>query len=254
MIVPDHLYKDTCYDKWGNVVLSDGRRTMGELSSDESVQKILREGNVVVTPYVKYPRTYHLPWSNPSRDDRVLDTLKAFEGAEIIVTEKMDGENTTLYNDYYHTRAVDGEHHPWQGRTRAYHASFAHDIPRGYRVCGENLVATKSIKYDRLNHFFLGFSVWNNLTCLSWDDTLEWFKLLGIEPVPVLYKGPWNVHLLSSIMLGSIDWTQHEGYVVRVAGSFELKDFRTHVGKYVRRDFYSQHDWSWKENNVVFAP
>src|SRR6188472_4375916 len=39
-ILPDHLYPDYEYDKWGNIVNANGTRIKGELFFDESVQKI----------------------------------------------------------------------------------------------------------------------------------------------------------------------------------------------------------------------
>jgi len=33
-------------------------------------------------------------------------------GREVVVTEKMDGENTTMYCDNIHARSIDGRHHP----------------------------------------------------------------------------------------------------------------------------------------------
>jgi hypothetical protein len=47
---------------------------------------------------VRYPRTPHLPWSPGATDDdeRILDA-SALEGREVVVTEKLDGETTTLY-------------------------------------------------------------------------------------------------------------------------------------------------------------
>ena len=46
IVVPPHLYDDHIYDKWGNPVLGDGRRGKGELFQDESVRKVLKEGEV----------------------------------------------------------------------------------------------------------------------------------------------------------------------------------------------------------------
>ena len=68
-----------------------------------------------MSPYqaVKYPRTPHLPWSpGASQDDVFSLDARHFEGQTVIITEKMDGENTTLYRDYLHARSVDGRHHP----------------------------------------------------------------------------------------------------------------------------------------------
>jgi hypothetical protein len=45
-ILPEHLYPDQEYDKWGNPVLQNGQRLRGDLFWDESVQKVLGEGQV----------------------------------------------------------------------------------------------------------------------------------------------------------------------------------------------------------------
>ena len=47
IVLPDHLYPDERWDKWGNMILKDGRRIRGELFNDESVQKILSAGGVL---------------------------------------------------------------------------------------------------------------------------------------------------------------------------------------------------------------
>ena len=97
VILPEHLYDDQEYDKWGNILQQNGTRLKGELFFDESVQKILEQGNVLdlFTDKVKYPRTHHLPWSEGMHDDdRMLSSTKVFENQRVIVTEKMDGENT----------------------------------------------------------------------------------------------------------------------------------------------------------------
>jgi hypothetical protein len=66
-----------------------------------------------MTRYIKYPRTPHLPWSpGIAPDDEVSGRLSGLEGREVVVTEKLDGENTTLYADHVHARSVDSAHHP----------------------------------------------------------------------------------------------------------------------------------------------
>lgn len=237
ILVPEHMYPDECYDKWGNVVLANGQRTRGELFFDESVQKVLAEGGVLnlFTSRVKFPRTHHLPWSpGVHSDDRVLGRLSAFDGRRVVVTRKMDGENTTLYPDYTHARSVDSRTHPSRSWVKQFWSRFAHDIPPEWRVCGENLYSQHSLAYQDLPSYFMGFSIWNERNvCLDWDQTLEWFELLGIEPVPVLYDGPFDRKIIQS-MWSKSDAQVHEGYVVRVADSFTLAQYRTHVGKFVR--------------------
>jgi hypothetical protein len=96
VIIPSHLYDEYEYDKWGNIMLPSGERLKGELFFDHSVQKILKQGKVLYlfSKYIKYPRTLHLPWSpGLTNDDRQLKSTEHFEGREVVVTVKMDGEN-----------------------------------------------------------------------------------------------------------------------------------------------------------------
>jgi len=236
-IIPPHLYDDQIYDKWGNPILESGARVRGELFEDESVQKILAQGGVLssFTSWVKYPRTYHLPWSgNVTDDDRVAHNLDHFLGTEIVVTEKMDGENSSLYNNYIHARSVDSRNHASRNWLKNFWSSIKSDIPEGYRVCGENLYAVHSLRYT-LPTYFMGFSVWNYSMCLDWNDTQEWFELLGITSVPVLYRGIWNEKQLKELA-ESMDTSKKEGYVVRLASSFLYKDFNKSVAKFVRKN------------------
>lgn len=239
-IIPPHLYDDQEYDKWGNIIMANGTRLKGELFEDESVQKILNKGNKLdlFSSLVKYPRTYHLPWSPGLHDDdRMMESLSAFENTEVIVTEKMDGENTSMYRNGFHARSVDGRHHPSRDWVKQFWGNIASDIPEGWRICGENLYAEHSISYKNLPTYFMGFSIWNERNvCLSWDETLDYFSLLGITPVPVIYRGPFDLNRIRSLAEARTDWNDTEGYVVRVSGEIAFSEFKTKVGKFVRKD------------------
>ena len=237
-IIPSHLYRDQRYDKWGNPILDNGQRLRGDLFDDESVQKILKQGGVLddFTHYVKYPRTLHLPFSpGINDDDRVLKSMDQFEGHNIIVFEKLDGENTTLYTDYIHARSINSGNHPSRNWVKAFHAQFQGDIPYGWRICGENMFAEHSIHYENLKTYFYGFSIWNEKNeLLDWDTTLEWFELLGIIPCPTIYEGLYNYDLLKNLEK-ILDFTKQEGFVMRIRDGFHYRDFRKYVGKYVRK-------------------
>lgn len=91
---------------------------------------------------VHYPRTPHLPWSpGASSDDVRVGDLSGLAGREVVVTEKLDGENTTLYADGLHARSLDSAHHPSRAWVKALQGRIGPAIPQGWRVCGENLYA-----------------------------------------------------------------------------------------------------------------
>lgn len=234
--IPDHLYDDHIYDKWGNVVLPNGQRMMGELFLDESVQKILAKGGVLglFTEYVKQQRTYHMP-SSPGihDDDKALKNMDRYIGKRVILSIKKDGENTAMYPRYIHARSIDGRSHPSRDWVKQFHASIAYNIPEGFRIYGENVYAKHSIGYDNLKSYFYGFYVWDRLTCLSWDETLEYFELLGITPVEVIYDGVYDEEVIAQ-KIAELDLTKEEGAVLRVADAFQYGEYKHSVCKWVR--------------------
>lgn len=253
-VVPTHLYPDQAYDKWGNTVMANGLRTRGELFFDESVQKVLACGGVLdrFTNRVKFPRTHHLPWSEGMHDDdRMIESLDRLRGRRVIVTTKWDGENSTLMTDYLHARSVDGRSHPSRSWLKGFWATFAQDIPPDWRICGENLFAEHSISYAALPSYFLGFSVWNERNvCLGWDETLQWFELLGITPVDVLYDGVFDESAIRALYRSDRDWSTREGYVVRAADAFAYGDYRHMVAKFVRRG-HVQTNKHWMQGQSI---
>jgi hypothetical protein len=84
---------------------------------------------------------------------------------------------------------------------------------------------------------------------LSWDDTVEYFEMLGVFPVPVLYSGIWNEVAIRNLSKG-INLEQTEGYVVRLADSFHYDNFSTSVAKFVRKG-HVQTDKHWRSQEFV---
>ena len=198
---------------------------------------------------IKYPRTAHLPWSpGATADDIHQGKLSPFEGKYVVVTEKMDGENTTLYRDYMHARSVDSRFHPSRTWVKALQAQIGYQIPEHWRVCGENLYARHSIAYEGLNSYFLAFSVWDETNnCLSWQDTLAFCQRLGLDTPKVLYQGLWCEKTIRNL---SIDTENQEGYVMRVADGFHYDDFVNCVAKWVRKGHVTG-DKHWMHSEVV---
>jgi len=206
-----------------------------------------------MTISVKYPRTYHVPWSPGTQsDDRFLYDLSHFVGQDVVVTEKMDGENTSLYHDHLHARAVETlAKHPSRTFIRSLHARVAKDIPEGWRVCGENIAAVHSIEYEKLPSFFMVFSIWNEKNeCLSWDETVEWCSLLDLQHVPVLYRGLWDETTMMTLH-EKLDLSKQEGYVVRRSEKFSYENFGVFCAKWVRPK-HVQTDEHWLNKPVKF--
>lgn len=240
-VYPPHLKSESNIDKWGNPILPSGRRLKGELFFDESVQKILKQADLLneFEDYVKYPRTLHVPWSpGASIDDRHVYTLEHLYGKEVIVTEKMDGENTTIYQDHYHARSTSSVYHRSRTHVGALQARIGYQLPNGWRVCGENLYGAHSIYYENLLDYFYVHSIWDiNNNCLSWDDTVEWCELLELTPVPVLEKFNLTEHNFKyrlDTIEESLDLEKQEGYVIRNSDSFYYTMFDKYVAKWVR--------------------
>lgn len=237
IVIPDHFYSDYDYDKWGNIMQPTGQRIKGELFYDESVQKILKQGNVLdlFQKHVKYPRTYHLPWSNLLKDDRILKDDSHFVGKRVIVTLKMDGENTTMYNDYIHARSLESASHETRKWVKGLWSRINYFLDDNMRICGENLYAVHSIKYKNLKSYFMMFSMWMDNKCLSWDETVEYSKIIGLEIVPAIYDGIYDKDKI--IAEFSKYQKDNEGYVVRIADEFNYIDFRRSVAKFVLPEF-----------------
>jgi len=192
-----------------------------------------------------------LPWSlGVTDDDKVLTDLSSFAGRRIIATKKVDGENTSMYRHSIHARSLDSRGGPDRDWVKQFWSTIAHDIPQDWRVCGENLWAQHSIHYTDLPSYFLGFSVWNEMNvCLSWDDTLQYFTLLGIAPVEVIYDDIWDEKKIAALEKSLLK-DKDEGYVIRLADSFTYDDFKTSVAKFVRRN-HVQTDKHWRLQEFI---
>lgn len=254
VVLPEDYYPDHIYTKWGDIVLQSGQRMPGPLFNDESVQKILKQGNSLslYTRYIKYPRTKHLPWSEGmTSDDKVFDDCSVFEGKEVIVTEKMDGENTTIYPDYIHARSIDGRNHWSRSWVKNLHAKIAKDIPEGFRICGENLYAKHSLEYKNLRSFFYCFSIWDERNvCLSYDDTKQWCDMIGLEMPDVLYRGIWDEEKIKSLYTPE-DRENKEGYVVRLSDEFPYSKFSKSIAKFVRKEHVgTSHHWFFTATEI----
>lgn len=198
----------------------------------------------------KYPSTpYLLGSASKDSNDSITNGIDA---KRVVVTEKMDGEGTTFYNDGYHARSVDSRFHPSRSWVAALHGSIAHLIPDNMKICGENLYAQHSIRYENLSSYFMVYNIWEDDTCLSWDSTVEWCNLLGLETVPVIYRWEKPIEDWDWLHKTWIKAVQREveGFVVRDASAFHISEWGRKIGKWVR-PHHVQTDEHWMHKEVV---
>ena len=193
----------------------------------------------------------HLPSSQGVQsDDKIISTLNHLYGTKVVITTKMDGENTSMYTDHIHARSIDSRHHKSRDWVKSFWAERCQYIPKGWRICGENLYAKHSIVYNDLRSYFYGFSIWDeNNVALPWYDTLEWFEELEITPVPMIYMGICSEEIIEAV-IASIDTKRTEGFVVRTIDEIKYEDFSTKVAKWVRKG-HVQTDKHWTAAKIV---
>jgi len=172
--------------------------------------------------------------------------MSAFEGKEVVVTCKMDGENFTGYsNGETHARSIDGRTHWTRDWAKNYWYRRSFLLQNGYRICAENLYAQHSITYTNLSTYLPLISVWDRKNmCLSWKDTKGWALKLNMDTVPVLYIGQWDEKKIRELHAEG-----HEGFVVRVADAFHYDDFSANVAKFVRANHVTTSD-HWMHGKI----
>lgn len=198
----------------------------------------------------KYGRTFHLPISpGATSDDKIMSSLDGLMVDDLVVTEKMDGENTTIHAGGSHARSADSRYHPSRDWLKAFAAGISPRLAENERIVGENLYARHSVGYDALPSYFLGFAWIVGDDVQSWERTEARFGELGIQPVPTLYRGPYRPTLFDDLAQ-ALDLTRQEGFVVRIAGSFPEPDIPIRVGKYVRAG-HVQSETHWMKAELV---
>ena len=204
----------------------------------------------------KYPRTYHLPWSEGmTSDDKLIPSIKLnnFVGKEVVVTEKMDGECTTLYHDYMHARSLDSRHNFSRDWVKKMHSVIRFDLPEGWRFVGENLLAEHSIRYEDgvLDGYFYLFAIFDeDGTIIDFDEMMEFAEILDLPVPKVLYRGIYDEKAIKEIA-DKMDKTQHEGYVMRLKESIPQNDegeFMDGVAKFVRSGHVDDNAEHWLSN------
>jgi hypothetical protein len=208
----------------------------------------------------KYNRTFHMPWSpGGTNDDKRATSVDSLLGKKIVITEKMDGSNTSIESQgcFARTHAGPPTHKSFD-QLKALHANIKHNLSIDLQYFGEWCYAKHSIEYTELPGYFLLFNVRDLVVdfWFDWEGVELLAKELGLPTVPVLFKGTINSEkelkdLVESLMqqpsaCGGI----REGVVARIADTFEDKDFSSCVMKCVRAN-HVQTSEHWKDQEIV---
>ncbi|MDP0929526.1 RNA ligase family protein [Paracoccus onubensis] len=198
----------------------------------------------------KYGRTFHLPISpGATSDDKIMSSLDGLMVEDLVVTEKMDGENTTIHAGGSHARSPDSRYHPSRDWIKAFAAGISPYLAEDERIVGENLYARHSVAYDALPSYFLGFAWIMEDEIQTWDLTLARFGKLGIQPVPTLYRRPYRQGLFNGLA-EALDFSRQEGFVARITDSFAETEMPRRVGKYVREG-HVQSETHWMKAELI---
>jgi RNA ligase len=203
----------------------------------------------------KYGRTYHFPFSEgATNDDRIqFDWLGLFEG-DVVMSEKLDGENTCIKSDGVYARSHAAPTvNPWAKNMLPIWERLKYDLD-DLEIFGENLYGIHSIEYEHLPDYFFVFAIRQGDFWLSWEEVCSYCFLLDLKVVPVILIGTIinpikavpNI-IAEQLALGSAFGGVCEGYVFRNKTSFHIDDFSKNVLKYVRKN-HVQTDTHWTKN------
>jgi hypothetical protein len=208
----------------------------------------------------KYPRTFHLPFSQEVHsDDKVMDETILEEMIKnktiIVITEKLDGGNACLKEEGVFARSHSGvtNHETFDYIKNKHYYPNKHLINNGLKIFGENMYGIHSIEYTNLKDYFYVFNMVVDGNFISFTEVEEKTKTFNMQLVPVVYKGiikskKWLEEFMKKELEKASELGgQREGFVIRNQLSFPEEDFVKNVFKYVRKN-HVQTDEHWSKN------
>jgi len=199
----------------------------------------------------KYPSICHLPNSKHGRDDKGIQKGMAdyFESkyrpdTRIIVTEKVDGSNVSIFNDNGKIMALSRGGYDAEFSNYQHHREFAKWVknlgnigssfilPVGHRVIFEDLSVPHGTIYKKIPKLLL----------IDWktrDGRLPWENIhfLGIPKVQVVYSGavPVSTDCINRVMPKKGFYGAKGGYEGLVYRMERFGEFQQ-LAKWVRSD------------------
>ncbi len=158
-------------------------------------------------------------------------------GQQVIATEKLEGESTamaynsptlwTKFKSWLGFNAPDsvlvrsrnqmktsGKWHELIDKLDLKHAFEKLDSPEDYSIYGESYGYTKNFTYDADGHHFRVFDVWDRVMerWLDHDEAYQICKVMGLDMVPVLYRGPFDFDAMCELAENESRIGEHISY------------------------------------------
>lgn len=202
---------------------------------------------------LKYPRTYHFPFSpGTTSDDRIKPNWQPILQHELVITEKLDGENTCIKTDGVFARShAAPTRNPWAKNMWEIWERVKNNLG-DFNIFGENLYGLHSIEYTRLDSHFYVFAIRDGNQWLSWDEVNFYAQVLDLPTVPVVQRGFFTENDLKKLINAQITEGSKlggacEGVVCRAAHGFDNSHFSDNILKYVRKN-HVKTDEHWTRN------
>lgn len=209
----------------------------------------------------KYPRTYHMPFSEGATNDDRICSPEWFDvylkNKTLVLTEKLDGECVGICQEGAYTRSVAAPtSHPWSHNiwgVGGVYETIKPYIGKDEIIYGENLYGIHSIEYNNLPSFYHVYGIRDENRWYAVDEVLDMVSICGLPVVPILgahqYKSVEELQdsILHCMESGSRYGETIEGIVVRNINSFPIDEFSHNVVKYVRKN-HVQTDQFWQRN------
>ena len=207
----------------------------------------------------RYPRTPHWPGSGTAgAGERIVQRPEDFINNPIVITEKIDGANTRLFDGEALPRGG-SRTVPWLAMARKHHAWKLAGHPESGCIYAEDIYGVHSITYgpvpeDRTTMAFALLQCHQTGPRFATQEQLqETCAALNIPLVPVVYQGTVSslteMHQLITKEMTRPSALQgpREGLVIRRNITFAPEQLHRHTCKFVRPN-HVQTDQHWSRN------
>lgn len=154
-------------------------------------------------------RPHWIPKTDEMRVQAIPWVIAAMNGADVYVTQKLDGSSMSLGHSLTGEKALTTRntslHLDADNRFTKVGVPLLEKVPAGYVVQGE--LVGPAIQNNRMGLKEAAFFVFNvidlnkpGIQYLGWDDMLHFATKYGFEVVPLIHRGPWKWDTVDALL------------------------------------------------------